>query len=243
MLKKPLPTTFYPLKASDMGVQITVRDVSVEYQAPDGDNLPALGPVTFDITAGTFVCLLGPSGCGKSTLLNILGTLDTPDRGSIELFGRDPQKLDDTALSVLRASQIGFIFQLHHLLPHLTAFENILVPTLADPRSEDRKIVADRARHLLDRVGLSSDGDKKPAQLSGGERQRVAVVRALIRQPNMILADEPTGALDATNAASLADLLLELHSGTPTALVVVTHDLNLASRMSRRLTLEHGHLV
>lgn len=211
--------------------------------APDSPEQAVLSDVTLSIEEGETVAITGPSGCGKSTLLNILGTLDTPDRGDIELFGRDPRKLDDAALSILRASQIGFIFQLHHLLPHLTAFENILVPTLANPRSGDRKVLADRARHLLDRVGLGSDGDKKPSQLSGGERQRVAVVRALIRQPNMILADEPTGALDATNAASLADLLLELHSGTPTALIIVTHDLTLAARMNRRLTLEHGHLV
>jgi ABC-type lipoprotein export system ATPase subunit len=195
------------------------------------------------IDAGETLSITGPSGCGKSTLLHILGTLDRPDTGEVTLFNEDPGKMDEVALSHLRANRIGFIFQLHHLLPHLSALENVLVPTLAGVEKPDHKAAAERARKLLDRVGLNAHADKKPSQLSGGEQQRVAVVRALIRQPGLLLADEPTGALDAATGRALMDLLLELNAELHTALVVVTHDPKLAALMKRPLRIENGKLI
>jgi ABC-type lipoprotein export system ATPase subunit len=194
------------------------------------------------ISAGETLAITGPSGCGKSTLLHILGTLDRPDSGTVTLFGEDAGKMDDAALSRLRATRIGFIFQLHHLLPHLTALENVLVPTLGGAEKPDRQAAADRARKLLDRVGLAAHADKKPSQLSGGEQQRVAVVRALIRQPGLLLADEPTGALDASTGKALMDLLLDLNAELQTALVLVTHDPKLAALMKRPLRIAEGKL-
>jgi lipoprotein-releasing system ATP-binding protein len=208
--------------------------------APDSPEQVVLQDVSLSLNEGESVAIMGPSGCGKSTLLNIMGTLDAPDRGEVELFGKDVTALDDAALSALRAEQLGFVFQMHHLLPQLTVLENVMVPVLAKPRVADQAKALARAEALLARVGLAGEMAKRPAQLSGGERQRAAVVRALIREPKLILADEPTGALDAENAATLADLLLELHRELGTALVVVTHDESLAGRMSRRLRLHAG---
>ncbi|HWB03027.1 MAG TPA: ABC transporter ATP-binding protein [Verrucomicrobiales bacterium] len=220
-----------------------LHQVSKSYQA--GRNAPVqevLRGVNLQIKAGETLAITGPSGCGKSTLLHILGTLDRPDSGTVTLFGDNVGDMDEAALSRLRADRIGFIFQLHHLLPHLTALENVLVPTLAGAGKTDRKAAAERARKLLDRVGLSAHTDKKPSQLSGGEQQRVAVVRALIRQPGLLLADEPTGALDAATGRALMDLLLELNAELHTALVVVTHDPKLAALMKRPLHMADGKL-
>jgi ABC-type lipoprotein export system ATPase subunit len=220
-----------------------LHQVSKSYQA--GRNAPVqevLRGVNLQIKAGETLAITGPSGCGKSTLLHILGTLDRPDSGTVTLFGDNVGVMDEAALSRLRADRIGFIFQLHHLLPHLTALENVLVPTLAGAGKTDRKAAAERARKLLDRVGLSAHTDKKPSQLSGGEQQRVAVVRALIRQPGLLLADEPTGALDAATGRALMDLLLELNAELHTALVVVTHDPKLAALMKRPLHMADGKL-
>lgn len=220
-----------------------LHQVSKSYQA--GRNAPVqevLRGVNLQIKAGETLAITGPSGCGKSTLLHILGTLDRPDSGTVTLFGDNVGAMDEAALSHLRADRIGFIFQLHHLLPHLTALENVLVPTLAGAGTTDRKAAAERARKLLDRVGLSAHTDKRPSQLSGGEQQRVAVVRALIRQPGLLLADEPTGALDAATGRALMDLLLELNAELHTALVVVTHDPKLAALMKRPLHMADGKL-
>jgi lipoprotein-releasing system ATP-binding protein len=221
-----------------------LRQVSKSYQA--ASNAPVqevLRGVDLEIGESETLAITGPSGCGKSTLLHILGTLDRPDAGSVSLFGENAGAMDDAALSRLRATRIGFIFQLHHLLPHLTALENVLVPTLAGTEKPDRKEVADRARGLLFRVGLGEHAGKKPSQLSGGEQQRVAVVRALIRQPGLLLADEPTGALDITTGRALMDLLLELNAELRTALVVVTHDPKLAALMKRPLQIADGKLI
>ncbi len=221
-----------------------LQQVSKSYQAaPNAPVQEVLCGVDLKIDAGETLAITGPSGCGKSTLLHVLGTLDRPDAGTVTLFGEDPGKMDEAGLSRLRANRIGFIFQLHHLLPHLSALENVLVPTLAGAEKTDRKAAAERARKLLDRVGLSAHADKKPSQLSGGEQQRVAVVRALIRQPGLLLADEPTGALDTATGRSLMDLLLELNAELQTALVVVTHDPKLAALMKRPLRIENGKLI
>jgi lipoprotein-releasing system ATP-binding protein len=222
----------------------TLRQVSKSYRAaPDAPVQEVLRGVDLHIAPGETIAITGPSGCGKSTLLHILGTLDRPDSGSVTLFNEDALALDEAGLSRLRANRIGFIFQLHHLLPHLTALENVLVPTLAGSDRPDRNAAAERARKLLDRVGLATHMNKKPAQLSGGEQQRVAVVRALIRQPGLLLADEPTGALDAANGTALMDLLLELNAEFQTALVMVTHDPGLAALMQRTLRVEDGRLL
>ena len=223
---------------------VVLSQVSKSYRAaPDAPVQEVLCAVDLHIGAGETIAITGPSGCGKSTLLNILGTLDRPDSGTVTLFNEDALALDEEGLSRLRANRIGFIFQLHHLLPHLTALENVLVPILAGNDRPDRNAAAERARKLLDRVGLGTHLNKKPAQLSGGEQQRVAVVRALIRQPGLLLADEPTGALDAANGSALMDLLLELNAEQQTALVMVTHDPKLAALMQRTLRIHEGKVV
>ncbi len=220
-----------------------LRQVSKSYQAaPHAPVQEVLRGVDLRIAPGESIAITGPSGCGKSTLLHILGTLDRPDAGSVTLFNEDALALEEAGLSRLRANRIGFIFQLHHLLPHLSAVENVLVPTLAGSDRPDRNSALERARKLLDRVGLGEHLNKKPSQLSGGEQQRVAVVRALIRQPGLLLADEPTGALDAANGKALMDLLLELNAEHQTALVVVTHDPKLAALMKRPLRIADGRL-
>jgi lipoprotein-releasing system ATP-binding protein len=223
---------------------VILQQVSKSYQAaPHAPVQEVLRGVDLRISAGESLAITGPSGCGKSTLLHILGTLDRPDSGTVTLFGEDTAVMKEAALSRLRANRIGFIFQLHHLLPHLSALENVLVPTLAGTDRPDRKAASDRARKLLERVGLGEHKNKKPAQLSGGEQQRVAVVRALIRQPGLLLADEPTGALDAVNGKALMDLLLELNEESGTALVLVTHDPKLAAQMKRPMRIADGRLI
>jgi lipoprotein-releasing system ATP-binding protein len=219
-------------------------NISKAYRtSPEAPEQRVLTGLNLSIAAGETLAISGPSGCGKSTVLNLLGTLDEPDAGTVQLFGAAVPFGDEKALSDLRAQRLGFIFQLHHLLPQCTALENVLVPTLGGSQRPDADESLERAKRLLNRVGLGAHMDKKPAQLSGGERQRVAVVRALIRQPGLILADEPTGALDATAAAMLMDLLLDLNKEEGVALVLVTHDPALAARMSRRYRLVDGVLA
>jgi ABC-type lipoprotein export system ATPase subunit len=221
-----------------------LQNVSKAYRAaPDAPEQRVLSGLDLSIAAGETLAISGPSGCGKSTVLNLLGTLDEPDAGSVKLFGAGVPYGDEAALSALRATRLGFIFQLHHLLPQCTALENVLIPTLGGPTRPDPEAALERAKRLLNRVGLGAHIDKKPAQLSGGERQRVAVVRALIREPGLLLADEPTGALDAASAGRLMDLLMDLNAEEGTALVLVTHDPALAARMSRRYRLVDGVLT
>lgn len=221
-----------------------LQNVTKAYRtSPGGPEQRVLTGLDLTIHAGETLAISGPSGCGKSTVLNLLGTLDEPDAGTVRLFGADVPYGDEAALSALRATRLGFIFQLHHLLPQCTALENVLIPTLGGPERPDAEKSQERARRLLNRVGLGAHLEKKPAQLSGGERQRVAVVRALIRDPGLLLADEPTGALDAGSASRLMDLLLDLNAEEGTALVLVTHDPSLAARMSRRYRLVDGRLT
>ena len=183
---------------------------------------------------------MGPSGSGKSTFLNILGTLEPPSGGSLMIGDCDPFALPEPELARFRNRTIGFIFQDHHLLPHCSVLENVLIPSLAERQTEDR---VDRARRLIDRVGLSDRLDHRPAELSGGERQRVAVARAMVNEPAVILADEPTGNLDRRTAESVAELMRELHREENTILIVITHNSALAETFSRRYDLTEGRLV
>ena len=204
--------------------------------------LKILSNLDLTVGAGESVAIVGPSGSGKSTLLNLIGSLDRPTSGRVLLSGQDVTALNEKELAKVRNQRIGFIFQGHHLLPQCTVLENVLVPTLADGSTGANDQALARAKSLLQRVGLGERQNHRPAQLSGGERQRAAVVRALINQPQLLLADEPTGALDQTSAGNLADLLVELNREEKIALIVVTHSPALAARMSRALELRNGRL-
>lgn len=199
--------------------------------------------VSLEVRRGESLAIIGPSGSGKSTLLNIIGTLDRATSGEVTLAGQDLSRLDDAQLAVVRNRQIGFVFQAHFLLPQCTVMENVLVPTLASGDGALRAKGRERGERLLKRVGLGERLGHRPGQLSGGERQRVAVVRALINQPQLLLADEPTGALDRASAEQLAQLLLELNREEGVTLIVVTHALDLAHKMGRVLELKDGVLV
>jgi lipoprotein-releasing system ATP-binding protein len=218
---------------------LIVRDVCKEFPTR-GEPLVVLRTVSFELSDGQSLAVVGPSGSGKSTLLHIVGTLDVPTSGTVTLKGQDPFGFDEPRLAAFRNRQIGFVFQDHHLLPQCSVLENALIPTLANGKANSEQV--ERGRMLLDRVGLSGRLDHRPAELSGGERQRVAIARALILRPALLLADEPTGNLDRTTAAAVAALLLELQRQENTMLIVVTHSLELAGRMSRRLELDEGRL-
>lgn len=223
---------------------LRLEDVSKSYDSVlDGPPVRVLDGVHLTIAQGESAAIAGPSGSGKSTLLNIIGTLDTPSRGRVFLRDRNLAQLTETELAAVRNRQIGFVFQAHHLLPQCTVLENVLAPTLAAPDSDQRRRAPERARRLLDRVGLGARTDHRPGQLSGGERQRVAVVRALINQPELLLADEPTGALDRAAAEDLAKLLIELNREEGVTLILVTHAPDLAARMKRVFHLDDGHLA
>lgn len=226
---------------------LELKDVTKRYAAADGVNaLPVLNGVSLTVAAGETLAIVGPSGSGKSTLLQIIGTLDRATSGEVLLEGKNLAALDDTQLAEVRNRQIGFVFQSHFLLPQCTVIENVLVPTLAAGKSEIRnpksEIPSARAERLLKRVGLGERLHHRPGQLSGGERQRVAVVRALINQPQLLLADEPTGALDHASATALGQLLTELNQEEGVTLIVVTHATDLAQRMGRVLELADGKL-
>jgi ABC-type lipoprotein export system ATPase subunit len=220
---------------------LELADVSKSYGSPEGGPVvEVLRDIGLEIGAGEAAAIIGPSGSGKSTLLNIMGALDRPSAGVVRLDGRDLGDLSEKELARIRNRQIGFIFQLHHLLPQCTVLENALIPTLTGRATDvDRA----RAERLLERVGLNHRLSHRPGQLSGGECQRVAVVRALINQPKLLLADEPTGSLDHAAATNLGELLLELNREEGVALVLVTHSLELARRLPRTMELRDGQLV
>jgi lipoprotein-releasing system ATP-binding protein len=218
---------------------LLVADVTKDYPTR-GEPLRVLRGVTCKLSAGENLAILGPSGCGKSTLLHIIGTLDEPTTGRVELAGANPFSLDEPELAAFRNHKIGFIFQDHHLLPQCSALENVLVPTLADGSASAAAV--DRARMLLDRVGLSNRLDHLPSELSGGERQRTAIARALVNSPALLLADEPTGNLDRRTAAEVAALLLEMQTAEKTMLIAVTHSQELAGLLMRRMELNDGRL-
>lgn len=215
--------------------------VGKHYPGAGADDLSVLTGLNLELQAGEPVAIIGPSGSGKTTLLNLLGTLDQPDSGRVLLDGEDVTRFNEKELAAVRNRKIGFIFQSHYLLPQCTVWENVLVPTLAGGGPVED--VEKRAARLLERVGLGGRLHHRPGQLSGGERQRVAVVRSLINAPKLLLADEPTGALDRKNAESLVDLLLELNREENVTLVVVTHAADLAHKIGRVFELRDGRLV
>jgi lipoprotein-releasing system ATP-binding protein len=219
---------------------LSIDRITKEYPTR-GEPLRVLAGVSCQLDVGENLAILGPSGCGKSTLLHIVGTLDSPTSGRVMLQGQDPFQLNEPRLAAFRNHKIGFVFQDHHLLPQCSALENVLLPTLADGKPPREAI--ERGRMLLDRVGLAERLDHLPAELSGGERQRVAIARALVNRPALLLADEPTGNLDRATAGSVARLLLELQAQEQTMLLVVTHSLELADLLSRRMELNDGKLV
>ncbi|MFH5805257.1 ABC transporter ATP-binding protein, partial [Alienimonas sp. DA493] len=218
-------------------VQLT--DVSKTYAA-GAETVEVLSGVNLTAEPGDALVLTGPSGVGKSTLLYIVGLLEPPSGGRVELFGETPWEYDEQRQAKFRAEKIGFVFQDHHLLPQLTVTENLLVPVLAG-RTVSKADEA-RAAALLDRVGLSHRATHRPGRLSGGERQRAALCRALINEPGLLLADEPTGNLDPATAETVGTLLLDLAKDAGTTLLCVTHSLDLAARFPRRLTFEGGNV-
>jgi lipoprotein-releasing system ATP-binding protein len=214
--------------------------IAKTYPVADGE-LNILRNASLALERGESAAIVGPSGSGKSTLLSILGTLDFPTGGAYELDGVAPFQLNEPELAAFRSRQIGFIFQDHHLLPQCSVLENVLVPMLADGAASPADVT--HAEQLLDRVGLAERRHHRPAQLSGGERQRAAIARALLRQPTLLLADEPTGNLDRTTADAIVNLLLELQQEQNAILVAVTHSELLAARMQQRFMLDDGCLV
>jgi lipoprotein-releasing system ATP-binding protein len=231
---------------------LELRNVTKHYTASGATTgVMVLADISLDLVRGESLAIVGPSGSGKSTLLQIIGTLDRATNGKVLLDGNNLATLDDLQLAEVRNRQIGFVFQAHYLLPQCTVLENVLVPTLAGSKSAGRsqrsgnepETSAVRAERLLKRVGLGERLHHRPGQLSGGERQRAAVVRALINRPHLLLADEPTGALDHAAATALSQLLVELNREEGVTLIVVTHAMDLAKRMNRVLELADGKLI
>ena len=221
---------------------LTLTGVSKSYATPRGA-LAILEDVSLTVERGQSVAIMGPSGCGKSTLLYILGALDPPTGGSLTIDGTNPYALSERDQASFRGAHVGFVFQDHLLLPQLSALDNVLAPTLVSPAGSDCAAFTDRARTLLSGVGLDDRLDHRPAELSGGERQRVAVARALIRQPSLLLCDEPTGNLDSRSADEVANVLVSIQREAKTMMVVVTHSAALAARFDRRFELNGRRLA
>ena len=219
---------------------LQVSGVSKAYPTPRGP-LAVLSDVTFALAPGEAAAVTGPSGSGKSSLLHILGALDSPTTGRVSFFGRDPFQLSPAAVAEFRNAEIGFVFQDHCLLPQCSVIENVLVPTLV-ARGNDGADDLRRARELVAQVGLADRVDHRPAELSGGEKQRVAIARALVRQPRLLLCDEPTGNLDQDSAGVVAALLIDLHRRQQNILIVVTHSERLASQFPVRFEIHDRHL-
>ena len=215
---------------------VELKDIFKSYsEGEDNPRRNILDSFNLLINFDESISIVGPSGCGKTTLLNILGTLDKPDSGEVIFKGELVTHMNDDQLSKLRAEKIGFIFQSHYLLPQISVIENVILPTLAVNSKQNNSIIFDEAESLLSQVGLKKQAHKFPSQLSGGEKQRVAIVRSLINKPNLVLADEPTGSLDKSRGEDIIDLLKSLCVNNQTSLVVVTHDVEIASQMKRRL--------
>jgi lipoprotein-releasing system ATP-binding protein len=204
-------------------------------------NLPILKGVDFEVNKGEIVSIIGASGAGKSTLLHILGTLDKPDAGNVELKGVNVNRLSGELLSVFRNKNIGFVFQFHHLLPEFTALENICIPAFIAKKS--KKVAESKALELLDLLGLTDRAQHKPNELSGGEQQRIAVARALVNDPAIILADEPSGNLDSANASALHQFFITLRDNFKQTFVIVTHNTGLAEISDRVVTMKDGLII
>ncbi len=229
--------------SSNAAPLIELRSVTKAYVASGGaPPVSVLRNASLTVYRGESIAIVGPSGSGKSTILNLLGTLDRPDEGTVLLQGQDLTRLGAMELAQIRNRQIGFIFQSHHLLPHCSVLENVLVPTLAETGRAPADAAA-RASELLVRVGLGARLDHLPGRLSGGERQRCAVVRALINRPSLLLADEPTGALDRSSATDIGRLLVELNREQGITLIIVTHSMELARLMGRICEVKDGQLI
>lgn len=225
---------------SDREARAAIELIGVHKQYDlDGHRVEVLAGVDLVIREDEAVTIMGPSGCGKSTLLHLVGTLDRPTAGDILYDGTSPWALSEPELARFRNRRIGFVFQDSYLLPQYDVLENVLLPSLAFPQDTEGAI-EEHARSLLERVGLGHRLEHRPAELSGGERQRVAVARALINRPRLLLCDEPTGSLDAGTAAEIGDLLVEIHAERPLELVVVTHSRELARRFERQVELSEG---
>lgn len=218
---------------------LIVDHVAKSYPTPS-EPLVVLRDVSLQLSAGQNAAIVGPSGSGKSTLLHILGTLDSPTSGKVALLQQDPFLLPEPQLAAFRNRQIGFVFQEHHLLPQLTVLENVLISALASGGTNEQLVA--RAKELIDRFGLAARSAHRPAELSGGERQRVAVARALLQKPALILADEPTGSLDRANAINITKLLLELQQVEQSMLVIVTHSDEIAALFQQRYEMQDGSL-
>lgn len=219
-------------------------DIAKGYGSPDtAGYVPVLKSLSLNLSAGESMAVLGPSGCGKSTLLNIIGALDKPSGGKVCFMDQDLTNLDEEKLAFIRNQEIGFVFQMHHLLPHLTVLENVLIPTLAYPDKSKDEPLKKRAEELIEKMGISQCMDRRPGELSGGQRQRAAVARALINSPKLLLADEPTGSLDHETAVSVMNLLSDLNRTENIALVVVTHAADLVQQFEKVYTLRDGNLT
>jgi lipoprotein-releasing system ATP-binding protein len=219
-------------------------DITKGYGSPGTPGyVPVLKALSLKLAAGESMAVLGPSGCGKSTLLNIIGTLDKPSHGQVLFMGQDLTALNEEKLAFVRNQEIGFVFQMHHLLPHCSVLENVLIPTLAYPDAGKGEFYQKRAVELIEKIGIAECADRRPGELSGGQRQRAAVARALINSPKLLLADEPTGSLDHETAISVMDLLNTLNRTEDIALVVVTHALDLAKQFEDVRTLMGGLLI
>lgn len=218
---------------------ISATGLTKNYSEGPG-SLQIFSDLDFELQPGESVGIVGSSGAGKTTLLNILGGLDSATSGQVSLCGEDLTKCSDKALTRIRNRYLGFVYQFHHLLSEFSATENVAMPLYISGMK--RSLANQKARDLLDKVGLSARAEHKPSELSGGERQRVAIARALVNDPKCVLMDEPTGNLDEATAHSIQQLMLSLQSALNTSFVVVTHDLRLASKMDRVLLMEQGKL-
>jgi len=229
-----------PTDSAAITLQLT--DIRKSYHVDLASNTEVLHGVNLTVARGEFVALIGPSGSGKSTLLNLIGLLDKPSSGELLITGIATTQLDDTALTQLRASAIGFVFQFHNLLPEFTATENVMLPLLA-AKGHPNDQMRQRAELLIQQVGLTEVGNHLSGDLSGGQQQRVAIARALIMQPALVLADEPTGNLDTQSADTIFDLLRQVNETSGTSFLIVTHDPRLAQRCDRIIELVDGSIA
>lgn len=210
------------------------------FSGQNNDDLEVLKGISFAMEAGENLAVVGPSGSGKSTLLHIIGTLDQPTSGSVSIDGQDPFSLNEKELARFRNQNIGFVFQEHHLLPQLSVLENVLIPTLAEGSSSAQEV--ERARELIEQIGLGERIGHRPGQLSGGERQRVAIARSLIFRPSILLADEPTGSLDQKNSEMVGEMLLRMQQTEKAVLIAVTHSGEIARLFDRQLAFCDGQV-